>query len=288
VSVIRDYDDTSFTPQMISTRQVLKSHLSDPVLIDMLLCPVMYYGSAEEHDLDFTSFVTLFKSILLEGFARPPGGVRTIIKLIVRKFRSCGGKLVMNQAVESINTRDGAVSSLTLADGEDVTADTYFSSIGAHETLRLCPEALDEALLGERGRLSFVESIVVLDSLPQTMGLGASITFFSDQDRFDYSVPKEPVDLRSGVICCPTNYQNHEHMTEGLFRLTWLANYERWAGYDESEYKATKQAYHDDLFRKMCEVMPEARSHVIDTDMFTPRTIEQYTGHLGEIGRAHV
>jgi len=26
--------------------------------------------------------------------------------------------------------------------------------------------------------------------------------------------------------------------------------------------------------------MPDFRSHIVDTDMFTPRTIKKYTGHL--------
>ena len=40
----------------------------------------MYYGSAREHDMDFGQFCVMFRSIFLEGFARPLAGVRLILK----------------------------------------------------------------------------------------------------------------------------------------------------------------------------------------------------------------
>ena len=36
-----------------SARMILANHLDDPHLIDMLLCPVLYYGSSWENDIDF-------------------------------------------------------------------------------------------------------------------------------------------------------------------------------------------------------------------------------------------
>ena len=37
----------------------------------MLFCPLMFYGSAREHDMDFAQFSIMFRSIFMEGFARP-------------------------------------------------------------------------------------------------------------------------------------------------------------------------------------------------------------------------
>lgn len=280
LTTIREFDDLRLDATYVSARSVLASYLNDPVLIDMLCCPVMYYGNPEEHDMDFTAFVTLFKSLILQGFARPVGGVRTIVKSLVRKFRSCGGRLAMRCGVERIDVEDDRVASLTLDDGREVTADTVFSTIGSHETMKVCPESLDPAIMGEPGRLSFVESIAVLDKLPVDLGLDATIVFFNDAERFHYAVPTEDIDLRSGVVCCPSNYERHGDPDEGLFRLTWLANYERWISLDESAYAAAKSAYRDRFVDKMREYLPDARERIVCTDMFTPRTIERYTGHL--------
>ena len=59
-----------------SARAAVQRHISDPQLEDMLFCPVMYYGSAEEHDMDYGQFAIMFRSLFFEGFARPFDGVR--------------------------------------------------------------------------------------------------------------------------------------------------------------------------------------------------------------------
>ncbi len=46
----------------------------------MLFCPLMWYGNAREHDMDFGQFCIMFRSIFMEGLARPLAGVRLILK----------------------------------------------------------------------------------------------------------------------------------------------------------------------------------------------------------------
>ena len=99
------------------SREILNTYLREPLLIEMLLCPVMYYGSAEPEDMDFTQFCTMFKSLFCEGFARPREGVRTIVKALVRKFRTCGGKIRMNCGVQRVEIDNGKVAGLVLENG---------------------------------------------------------------------------------------------------------------------------------------------------------------------------
>ena len=47
---------------------------------------MLFYGGAREHDMDFGQFSILFRSIFLEGLARPLAGVRLILKRLLRKF----------------------------------------------------------------------------------------------------------------------------------------------------------------------------------------------------------
>ena len=280
LTAIQEYQELRFDHPYRSAREVLGEHLRDPVLIEMLLCPTMYYGNAQEHDMDYTQFVILFKSLFCEGFARPRGGVRTIIKTLVKRFRACGGKLKMRCGVESINVRDAKVMSLTLAGGETVTADIVLSSAGYIETMELCSDNVDHPHHEKAGVVSFVESIAVLDALPQTLGHEAAIVFFNDAERFRYERPSEPVDLRSGVLCCPSNFEQHDDMAEGILRVTWLANYDRWACLDDQAYTSLKQTYFEPLIQRATEFIPTFREHVVVTDMFTPRTIERFTGHI--------
>lgn len=279
VELIRAYDDTRLDHPWRSTRAALGEILRDPMLIDMLLCPIMYYGSAEEHDMDFTSFVILFKSILLEGFARPREGVRTIIRTLVRRFRQCGGKLRMRCGVERMDLQNSRVAALRLSTGETITTDVVLSSAGHVETMRLC--GADAPPVSPRaGRVSFVESIAVLDVLPQQLGHGAAIVFFNEAESFTYARPESAVDEQSGVVCCPSNYEGHEDMAEGLFRVTWLANPEPWMTADETKYAALKQACQARFLNFAERWLPGARSRVRFVDLFTPRTIERFTGHV--------
>lgn len=83
-----DYDDLRQEDFEVSARQVLQEIFSDPLLIEMLLCPLMWYGNAREHDMDFGQFCIMFRSIFLEGFARPLKGVRLILKALVQIGRA--------------------------------------------------------------------------------------------------------------------------------------------------------------------------------------------------------
>ena len=76
-----------------SAREVVGGLIRDPLLVEMLFCPLLFYGGAREHDMDFGQFCILFRSIFLEGLARPLAGVRLILKRLVRKFSDLGGEL---------------------------------------------------------------------------------------------------------------------------------------------------------------------------------------------------
>ena len=76
LSQLIDYDDLEEKDYEVSTRQILNETFDNPLLIEMLLCPVMWYGNAREDDMDFAQFCIMFRSIFLEGFARPFAGVR--------------------------------------------------------------------------------------------------------------------------------------------------------------------------------------------------------------------
>jgi len=282
VAAIREYDDLALDTQPIPTRPTLERYLSDPVLIGMLLCPVMYYGCAREHDMDFTQFVTMFKSFYLEGFARPVGGVRVILKALVRKFRECGGRLRTRCGVRRIETDGRQVRRLVLDSGETLTARSVFSSAGYFETMAMCSDVPAPAAKPELGRLSFMESVTCLDTKPAELGHRATIVFFNDSPdgRFTYARPTDPVDTRSGVICCPNNFEDHQHLPEGVIRITSLANYDRWTAMDDDAYQAAKL----ECYRRTADVavrfVPEFRHRTVFRDIFTPRTVHRYTGRL--------
>lgn len=289
VAAVRTYDDVSLDAQPVSARVVVRQHLSDPLLEDMLFCPLMYYGSATEHDMEFGQFVIMFKALFLEGFARPFEGVRVVLRVLLEKYRAAGGERRMKCGVKQIVAREGRASALVLDSGEEITADHVISSIGAPETERLVAPAVADTA-SPRGPLSFVETISILNRQPAELGWGSdTIVFFNDSARFDYAQPSAQVDPSSGVICIPNNFDFGEGrvLTEGIFRVTCLANYDRWAHLPEADYGAAKERWFAEVQRSAKRFLPPLadddalRAATVTTDMFTPRTITKFTGHLG-------
>jgi phytoene dehydrogenase-like protein len=288
VHLVRTYDDVSLDAKPRSAREVVAQHLRDPLLTDMLFCPVMYYGSAQEHDMEFGQFVIMFKALYLEGFARPLDGVRVIIRVLLEKFRQAGGERRMKCGVARIIERDGRASTLVLDDGSEVTADHVISSVGFPETMRLCEPAHTAEADANTGQLSYAETIAVFKQPPATWGWSDdTIIFFNDSDRFAYERATEPVDLRSGVICFPNNfaYPAGTDLPEGLVRVTCLANYDRWAHHPEETYQTEKRLWFDAIQRSARRFLPVVddatlAANLVTTDMFTPRTVKKFTGHL--------
>ena len=263
-----------------STRDQLDECITDPLLKEMLLCPLMFYGSATPRDMDFAQFVILCKSIFYEGFGRPLEGVRVILKNLVRKFKSLGGELRLRAGVSSIPVENNRAVGVVLEDGSELEARHVLSSAGAAETMRLC--AVEQALADQYkpGEISFVETISVLDRAPAELGHNETIVFYNDDPQFHYERPTEPVDCRSGIICAPDNYEYDGKLTDGKVRITALADPDYWMDMESEQYVQEKERWHQRVVESALRFMPDFRHCVIDTDMFTPRTIRKFTGHV--------
>ena len=272
-----------------SARAFLREHLRSELLIDMILCPVMYYGSAREHDMDLGQFCIMFRALFLEGFARPFEGVRVIMRVLLEKYRLAGGERRMKCGVSRIETEGSRATALILDSGERITAGSILSSIGSAETERLLgTEPAPKP--GSSARLSYVETITILNRQPSAWGWGEdAIVFFNDSERFSYAQPEGAVDVRSGVICIPNNFEfgGERLLPEGILRCTCLARYDAWKKLPEEEYRAEKARWFARVQQSARRFLPSSVSApslqeaVLATDMFTPRTVERFTGHIG-------
>ena len=280
LKTIFEYDELNLYAKPISAREVVGSIISDPLLIDMVFCPLMFYGNAQENDIEFGQFVIMFKGIYCEGFARPQAGVRQILDVLVRKYRSCGGELKTRCAVTSIQAANNRIESVTLDNGEVLTTKKILSSAGYVETMRLLSTYDPTGIEDKAGQLSMVEFITVLNRQPAEMGHETTIIFYNNSDRFDYRKPDELVNVSSGVICCPNNFQYENPLPEGMIRITNLANFDLWNRLNEEEYKAQKAAWLGTSLSEVVKLVPDFRDSIVFTDVFTPKTIHRFTGHV--------
>lgn len=280
---VRSFPDADLEGPFRSTRSWIKQFISDPYLEDMLFCPLMYYGSAVEDDMDVGQFVIMFRSIFHEGLARPVEGIRLLIRVVLDRYRKLGGIRKMKTGVKRLVVSGNRISEIHLENGETVTADVVLSCAGLPETYALVDEesVVDES--PEAGRLAFSETIAVYRNLPESWGWGDdTIVFFNNAKTFSYREPSDPIDLRSGVICLPNNFQyGDRQLDEGLVRVTCLANHDTWCGYSQEQYELAKREWFERIQKSILPMMPQATrgydSELIATDMFTPRTVKKFT-----------
>ena len=276
VAALADYDQFSKSENTRSAREIVGNYIDDPLLIEMLFCPVLFYGGAREHDIDFGQFSILFRSMFLEGLARPLLGMRLLLKRLLEKFLQFGGELRYRATVSRIVSKQGKVDRVVLDDGTEMEARSVLSSAGWPETIRLCGGSPSRP---PDGGLSILESISVLGSQPRSLGCGRTLVFYNDSEKFHYERPAEAADLRSGVVCSPNNFAYNEPMPDGIMRISALANYDRWAALGAEDYGEQKRRWYERQVESAVRFVPDFRGAVVDSDMFTPTTIQRFTGH---------
>ena len=285
IAKIIDYDDLDQEAFEISARQILSETISDPLLIEMLLCPLMWYGNAREGDMAFGSFSIMFRSIFLEGFGRPLAGVRLILKNLIRRYRELGGELKLRSGVDHIHVENGRAVGVVLEDGTEIAAGRILSSAGWVETMRLCDDVRRSDQL-QPGQLSFTEAIAVLNCKPAALGHSDTVVFFNNSESFHWQKSEGLCDIRTGVICSPNNYKYDDskadidrNLPDGVMRVTSLANFDKWSGLSEESYVAEKQRWFDRATQAAVRFVPDYRAHIIENDFFTPTTIRRFTSH---------
>jgi len=277
--VFRLYEN-NFSGAPRSARRFASSFITAPDLVEMLMCPVMFYGSAWENDMEGGQFALLFMSLYCEGFARPKNGIRPILDLLVERFKNSGGEMRLRSGVQKIEVSKGKAVGVVLDNGDTVECEAVLSSAGLMETIAICPEVSPVDLAPEAGRMSFVESINIIDRPADELGLDASITFFSANRKFRYRRSDLPVDVQSGVICVPGNFCYDEPPDTHMVRITNIADPGFWEGADKAGYEKGKIEWRDKSLEVVGTIVPEFSDNVTYFDMFTPRTIRKFTGHI--------
>tara|TARA_Y100001978_G_scaffold179129_1_gene173758 strand:- start:46950 stop:48395 length:1446 start_codon:yes stop_codon:yes gene_type:complete len=287
LSQMEEFPAYSVDAKELSTREILREAIREPLLGEMLLCPTCYYGSARPNDIDFPTFVMLFDAIFRQGLSRPERGIRAILDPITRKLRELGVKRKMKCQVEAIVNNGSKASELKLGNGERLSADFVISTCGAVETQSLLkptgsPEPPTE------GRFSIMESIFVYEGQPGDLGWDETTLFFNDSETFHFDEPKGALDVRSGVICLPENYgpDVHAQGARSKLRITHPANFGHWAGLPQKDYEKEKASWEERVLANGLRYLSKEESQLEDfhakiilRDTFTPRTIKKYTDH---------
>jgi phytoene dehydrogenase-like protein len=274
---VRSFNELDLSITYSSSRAVLKEFIKDELLIEMILCPLLIYGSAWEDDMDFAQFVIMFKSLYFEGFGRPEGGVRTILSLLMKKINDLNADIRFKTAVSKILVNDSGEAFGVIANGEEFYAPVILSSIGYPETVRLTPEVASTPRIGA---MTFMESIFILDKKIPLHQNDSTIIFYNNSNKYAYRPADHFFDSSSAVICFPDNYESQNKEGEGTVRITFMANYSQWRELDKSSYESMKNKVGESSLELMKKLIPAFDGKVLFQDIFSPMTIERYTWHL--------
>lgn len=279
VDYIKDFNEVALDNQTYMAKDVAYKFISNPLLVEMIFAPLLIYGSAWENDMDFSQFVIMFKSIYLEGFCRPDGGVRTILNILLEKYKKLGGQIRYKSCVSKIHSDDlNQVYAVELENGEILETKKVISSMGHPETMSIAT-GYTKTNLPSVGPLSFCESILCLDKHPRDFGIEETIVFFNDSDIYEYKKASGLYDKRSAVICFPNNFKK-DTLDEAVARVTYIANYNNWKELSKEIYKENKTKMANQSLLTIKEFNPKFDAKIEFMDVFTPKTIERYTSHF--------
>ncbi len=291
LAFIETYDEVSLDNPYLAAKEKVREFITEELLLEMIFCPLLIYGSAWEDDMDFSQFVIMFKSIFLEGFGRSRGGVRTIVNQLINKMEEVGVEVCFRNGVQEIVTKNSKAVAVKTTRGQLISSPLILSCAGYPETMAIVDSKISEDGSGKRytpprtGRMSFTETILMTEDGAEKLGCSDhTIIFESKRSKYQYRRPETLFDKKSAVICLPNNFLVNDY-DEGVLRVTMMANYDLWnelKNQSKDGYKEKKQEVLEESIQLLKPYLPHLNKELITfSDVFTPTTVERYTGHFG-------
>lgn len=264
-----------------SAKKFLQDILQDTLLVNMICCPLMYYGSSHEDDMDLNQFAIMFQAIFQEGMFRPSGTIKDFLDLLSLHYENLGGQMRKGCGVQRIITQGERATGVVLHSGEYIECDHILSTIGLDETRHLCsPEFVPQTATR---RMGFVESIYKIDRKTLTKSAtDRTIIFYNEGEDFHYRIPSDPTNYSSGVICFPDNFHGISIKPHTEIRATHLANYDKWKSLHQSADNYSSQKIATSSASKSCieQIIGSLGANILYENTFTPVTIERYTSKI--------
>ena len=281
VAALPQFDSITEADDALSARAALENAFKEPLLREMLLCPVMFYGNPSPRDMSYAQFAIMFRSVIMEGMCRPLLGMKSIIGLLVSHFIGLGGELSLGNGIASLHCGAGRIQSVTDSTGAIHTANAVISDAGALETAALCDDANVMPRNPRPGEMAFLEAILNLDCTPASLGIGQTVIFRSAEDKFFFDIPEDDFDCRSQIFCMPGNFEGCAAIESGAsLRVTLPASAKRWAAKSSGDYRASKLRAKEEICRLAEQTFPQLKGHISAYELFTPNTVRRFTGHI--------
>lgn len=261
-------------------QSLLDEFFEDRILKGILSAQCGCFGLPPEK-LAATSAIFLLKTYIIDGAYYPKGGSQEFSDSIVRAFKSFGGDIMLNSAIDKIIVEDNKVKGVRL-NGSEILAGSMISAgdlPGIYKTLI----GLDKI----KGSNSFYQKLNSFQygnsSCIVYLGLSKKLDI-KDKNGWYYPSYDINKDLGSFMnIHIPTEYDGGlSEKGNKILIATFLFDYKNDRKDNRKEFKRNLMEQY--LGRLKGEV-PDITENILVKDIATPLTIERYTSNsTGAIG----
>ena len=229
--------------------------------------------------MDFGQFSIIFRSIFLEGLARPLAGVRLILKRLVGKFVELGGELRLRSGVKTICVKDGKADRIVLENGArtDGKERPLLGRIGRDDAaVRSGRADAPSAPADCRSSSRFRFSTGSRTSWDITARWSSSTIRSGSATR---SRPRRPTCTAASSVRRTTSFTASRWATASCGSRPWPTT-TAGRGLDGGSLQGAETPAGTTAGRRSAvRFVPDFRDAVVETDMFTPATIRRFTGH---------
>lgn len=272
------YDDQSMT-----TRELFERFFPGRKDVVRFLMEPITYANGSTLDEPAITYGIVFSNFMNKGVFTFEGGTDLFIDLMVQELERNGVDIVLRAPAERILLEGGRAAGVVVG-GRTIRARTVVSNASL-------PRTVLEMIGADNLPADFVRRTREMrnanSSAQVYMGIreGESIADVGDL-LFTSTWPE--FDAQALCAKTPTSrtYSVYYPKTRpGVERYTVVASmnarHEDWAGLDEAEYAAAKDALSRDALAHLEKYLPGVSGKVDYMEAATPRTFARYTGHVG-------
>ncbi len=213
------------------------------------------------------------------------GGSQALSSAFVKQFEAFGGELRLNCGVETITTRDGAVTGVITEDGEEIRADHVVSNLDPVATCReligaeRVPRGFWKAQKAHRVGISTFSLYLGLAASHGDLGLTDHAVFINDSYDIEDHYRRTHTLEAPGVVAL-TNYGGAlpEMTPDGTcMSIATTAMYGHpWFDVPPEQYLDTKMRIAEAMFAQVEEAFPGVRAATEVVEVGTPVTNMRY------------
>lgn len=262
-------------------------------VIDIISAYWPYQGIDIEH-IDASRFILMTSSFFTGGAYMPKYRSHEMAAAIEKKAREYGCDFWFNTEVVSIGTKNGAINSVTTADGRMVETCAVIANVFPDvvygkllDNKSLIPEFELKKVNARDFGFRPVSVYVGLDASPEELGIKDYTLFLSssvDTEKVFNKIHSQDVyfdGLADGLSCTCPNIVNPECSPEGTTIFIIVTSYmsECWKEIKPEDYVKVKSKVADKMLTRYENVMGiDIKSHIEEIEIATPVTFARYMG----------